>query len=89
MAYNALDNPLALSREKPELSAKTPIIFKQKAWIIAIGLVFLLLLGWKPLATAKAFVLRGYFSLQTGARQTFSSEKIRNKNYRPGTECYA
>jgi len=50
-------DPLALSTERPELSARIPIAAGQKAVIILASLCLLALLGWRPLATAKAFIL--------------------------------
>jgi cellulose synthase/poly-beta-1,6-N-acetylglucosamine synthase-like glycosyltransferase len=50
-------DPLALSKTRPELSAKTPIVPVQKVALVVGSLLLILLMVWKPWATAKAFVL--------------------------------
>lgn len=50
-------DPLALSAERPEFSAKTPVTVMQKVVIIAASLALLALLVRYPMATAKAFIL--------------------------------
>ena len=50
-------DPLALSREHPELSACTPLVRSQKVALAAGGLALLALSLWRPWPTARAFVL--------------------------------
>jgi len=49
-------DPLALSKEMPEMSAKTPIVPGQKVALLAAALSLAAVTFWKPWATAKAFV---------------------------------
>lgn len=50
-------DPLALSREAPEFSAKTPIVLHQKAVIGFLCVLFVALAAWRPWPTARMFVL--------------------------------
>jgi len=50
-------DPLALSREKPELSAKVPLTSGQKVLLVFGSLLVLYLAATRPTATAKAFIL--------------------------------
>lgn len=50
-------DPLALSKEKPELSARIPIVRGQKIVLIGGSLFLLALVVWKPWQTVRTFVL--------------------------------
>lgn len=50
-------DPLTLSKVRPELSAKIPVVRAQKVALLAGLLLLAALATWKPWATAKAFVL--------------------------------
>jgi cellulose synthase/poly-beta-1,6-N-acetylglucosamine synthase-like glycosyltransferase len=50
-------DPLALSRERPEWSARVPVTRRQKAQMVVGCLVLLGLVLWQPWITARAFVL--------------------------------
>ena len=50
-------DPLALSKERPELSAHIPILLRQKLLVVVASLLLLALLWWDHWAVAKAFVL--------------------------------
>ena len=52
-----LVDPLALSKEAPLLSAKTPIVAGQKALFIAGSVLLVLLSAWRPWSTVKGFIL--------------------------------
>ena len=52
-----LSNPLALSLARPDWSASVPITRRQKVWVILICVVVLGLTLWRPMATARGFVL--------------------------------
>jgi len=52
-----LENPLALSVEKPDLSAKIPIARSQTVFICSLCAVLLLLAVWNAWGTAKIFIL--------------------------------
>ena len=50
-------DPLALSREQPELSAQTPITVSQKLVLAGGALLLIILIAWRPVATARGFIL--------------------------------
>jgi len=52
-----IDDPLALSRETPELSARVPIVWHQKVVIGLLCVLFVAVAAWRPWATARLFVL--------------------------------
>ena len=51
------DDPLALSRERPEMSARVPVTPAQKVILVLLLLGVIGLTVWRPWATARAFVL--------------------------------
>jgi cellulose synthase/poly-beta-1,6-N-acetylglucosamine synthase-like glycosyltransferase len=50
-------DPLALSRLRPEWSARVPITAAQRATLVGLSAVLLAVAVWKPWLTARAFVL--------------------------------
>ena len=50
-------DPLALSVERPDLSAKMPLTVSQKAVLAAGSVALVLLLAWKPIPMARALIL--------------------------------
>lgn len=50
-------DPLALSAERPELSAKTPLTVPQKAVLVVACLALVALLAWQPIPMARAMIL--------------------------------
>jgi len=56
-----MDDPLTLSRLRPEWSARVPITRAQRMVLMAGCAVLLLMAAWQPWLTARAFVLVSIF----------------------------